>query len=158
MALNKNKSILCIFIDFRKVFETVQPSILLDKMHYYGIRGCIYNWFSSYLGRRTYYSVFNNIPSQTEPIHLEVPQGSILGPILSFIYINDISNISDSHTHKKADNSNLYIIKEGIDQLKLSIDQLLNYRNSLTCIQQSDLIHILSTYITFIFYTRKSPE
>ena len=51
-ALNKSKSILSIFIDFRKAFDTVQPHILLDKMYHYDIRGCIHDWFRSYLNNR----------------------------------------------------------------------------------------------------------
>lgn len=65
-------------------------------MDYYGICECICNWFSSYLSNRTHHSVFNSIPSQTKLVHAEVSQESILGPILFLIYINDISNISDS--------------------------------------------------------------
>ena len=51
-ALNKSKYILSIFIDFRKAFDTAQPHILLDKMYHYGIRGCIHDWFRSYLNNR----------------------------------------------------------------------------------------------------------
>ena len=91
-----NKSIISIFIDFCKTFDTVQPNILLDKMYHYGIRSCIHNWFISYLNNRIQYTIFYKISSHTEPVHLGVAQGSILGPILFLLYINDICNICNS--------------------------------------------------------------
>ena len=110
-ALNNNKSILSVFIDFRKAFDTIQPNILLDKMYHYGIRGCIHDWFSSYLTNRSQFTVFNNSSSTQREIALGVPQGSILGPILFLIYINDICNISKSlKTILFADDSTFYMI------------------------------------------------
>ena len=67
-ALDRKKSIISIFVDFSKAFDTVQPSILLDKMYHYGIRGCIHHWFKSYLNERSQYTVFNNCSSSTKPI------------------------------------------------------------------------------------------
>ena len=171
MALNKSKSILSIFIDFRKAFDTVQPNILLDKMHYYGIRGCIYNWFSSYLSNRIHYTVFNNTPSQTKPVHLGVPQGSILGPLLFLLYINDISNISVSlNSILFADDSTFYmtgdtptetINKANLELQKFSDWCLANritvntsktyymlFTNSITCYQPLPNLTILNDDIT----------
>lgn len=117
-ALNKNKSILSVFIDFSKAFDTVQSSILLDKMYHYGVRGCVHDWFRSYLNNRQQYTIFNNTSSSTKPVELGVPQGSILGPILFLIYINDISNISDTlHTILFADDATFYLIGENPTEL-----------------------------------------
>ena len=110
-SLNNNKSILSIFIDFRKAFDTIQPTILLDKMSHYGIRGCINDWFRSYLINRTQYTNFESKSSTTTKINLGVPQGSLLGPVLFIIYINDIFNISNRfNTILFADDSTLYMI------------------------------------------------
>ena len=112
-ALNKHKSIISIFIDFSKAFDTVDPNILIDKLRHYGIRGCVENWFNSYLTGRSHCTAYNNSKSSTKPIHLGVPQGSILGPILFLIYINDISNASTAfNTIQFADDSTLYMIGE----------------------------------------------
>ena len=110
-AINNNKSILSVFIDFSKAFDTIQPNILLDKIYHYSIRGCIHNWFSSYLKNRSHYTVFNTCASSSREISLGVPQGSILGPILFLIYINDICNISNSlKAILFADDSTFYMI------------------------------------------------
>jgi len=110
-ALHENKSIISIFIDFKKAFDTVQPSVLLDKMYFYGIRGCIHDWFRSYLCNRTQNTVFNDTFSACKPVNLGAPQRTILGPILFLLYINDICNDFHSlNTILFADDSTFYMI------------------------------------------------
>ena len=81
-----------VFIDLKKAFDTVNQSIaiLLDKLQFYGIRGIIHEWFSSYLNGRTQTTQIGDSISDKEKIVCEVPQGSVLGPLLFLIYINDI--------------------------------------------------------------------
>ena len=93
-ALDNGKCAVGIFLDFQKAFDTVNHSILLDKLHCYGIRGIANQWFLSYLSNRQQSVVYNGYESELKVINCGVPQGSILGPLLFLLYINDLTNVS----------------------------------------------------------------
>ena len=92
-SLSKNQVSLLLLIDFSKAFDMVEHDILLKKLHHYGMRGNTYDWIRSYLNNRKQYVSINGVTSTPTEIKYGVPQGSILGPLMFIIYINDIPNI-----------------------------------------------------------------
>ena len=94
LQLDKKEVPINIFLDLSKAFDTLNHDILLRKLEYYGIKGIANNVFRNYLTNRQQYVSWNDTVSENKLITTGVPQGSVLGPLLFIIYINDFSKVS----------------------------------------------------------------
>ena len=131
-AIDEGNIVVGLFLDFQKAFDTVDHSVLLSKLNKYGIRGTAYDWMKSYLTDRTQYIVFNNVQSPKSIITCGVPQGSILGPLLFILYINDIVNVSPSLLPVIfADDTNLFMkgkcVNEVIKIMNSEIEKIVHW-------------------------------
>ena len=120
-CLENGDYVVGVYLDFSKAFDTVNHEILLKKLDHYVIRSAALSWFEIYLSNRTQFVTYDSVSSNCKSISCGVPQGSILGPLLFLLYINDLNSVcKDAMSIFFADDSNLF--KNGKDILKLEED------------------------------------
>ena len=109
-AIDNHSHTIGIFLDFSKAFDTINHDILLHKLSHYGIRGKALEWFRSYLSNRKQFVFLNGTSSTMQSLECGVPQGSLLGPLLFLIYINDFQYSSNVLSFILfADDSNIFL-------------------------------------------------
>ena len=117
-ALENGEYVFGLFLDFSKAFDTVNHDILFTKLECLGIRDTPLQWFKSYLSDREQYVIYNETCSSYKTISCGVPQGSILGPLLFLLYINDLANVSNVlFSLLFADDSNMFVSGKNPDEL-----------------------------------------
>ncbi len=129
-TIEKDEIMVGIFIDLSRAFDTIAHGILLRKLHFYGIRGASLKWIEDYLTNRKQYVEYNNSKSNLGKISIGVPQGSILGPLLFLIYVNDISCISEKISCILfADDTNIFTTGKTLSDISVKINNELKFVN-----------------------------
>ena len=117
-SIDKKQYAAGVFIDLKKAFDTINHNRLIYKLEQYGIRGVALNWVGSYLRNRQQYVKMGDCSSECLDIACGVPQGSVLGPKLFVLYINDICNVSSLvKCILFADDTNIFCSGENLQQL-----------------------------------------
>ena len=150
-ALNEKKKVMSIFLDMSKAFDCVDHNILLQKMQVYGIRGNAFSWFSSYLSGRCQRVIFNGTLSETTcTVECGVPQGSILGPLLYLIYINDINQcLQYCHVTLYADDTTLVATANNYKDLYRIANDDLSALSEWLCLNKLTMNISKTKYITY---------
>ena len=134
MSLNHKIPTLGLFIDISKAFDSMNHSILLDKLYCMGFRGLVHFWLSDYLSSRFQYVEVNGKQSSYRKISCGIPQGSILGPLIFLLRINDLPNFSDKLSCSLFADDNT---------VTFSDSSLKNYLNA----TQIELIHVFDWFV-----------
>lgn len=131
-VLNKKQCVGAIFLDFKRAFETINRELLLKKLEKMGFGGTVLKWFNSYLINRMQVCKYENSVSVPLQVLHGVPQGSVLGPILFILYLNDIVTFIKKHNADVeiqlfADDTLIYVIGKDIDIITDTLNKVLEH-------------------------------
>jgi len=108
--LDSDEYTIGIYLDLQKAFDTGNHDVLLYKLNNYGIKKSVYQWFKNYLSDRKQFTSLPGVSSEIGYISIGVPQGSVLGPLLFLLYVNDIHQaVLDAEVKLFADDTNLFL-------------------------------------------------
>ena len=145
-----------LFLDFKRAFDLVNHSILLDKMYEYGVHNTELAWFKNYLSDRSQCVCYNGKLSTFRDVGMGIPQGSILGPLLFVIFINDICDLNFEQNTKiclYADDTALFCKGRDISSVQTSLQ--LEFEKLMLWVQMNDLKLNTSKSKVMLFGTRK---
>ena len=156
--LGRKEIALLLLIDFSKAFDMVDHDILLEKLAHYDIRGMAYQWLKSYLYNRKQFVSINGKNSKINPFKYGVPQGSILGPLLFIIYINDIPNIQQATKFiLYADDANIIIHGKTMHKIEMKFNIL--SKNLVNWVSANGLsLNVRKTNYMIFTNMRRNPD
>ena len=158
-ALDENKTVCGLFIDFSKAFDTVDHQILLEKLEYYGIKNTAHAWFSDYLSNRMQYVEIDGHKSDSLNVTYGVPQGSTLGPLLFLLYINDLPLCSTKLIFRLfADDTNVFLDDSDLDNIERDMNRELNKVSDWLNANKLSLNLTKSNYMLLIPRNRRRPR
>ena len=137
----------CIYMDFAKAFDTVPHKRLLNKLSSYGICGKLHAWIKAFLTDRTQRVTVNGVTSEVDVVVSGIPQGSVLGPVLFIVYINDIFDNIKSEGFLFADDTKIFKAiqnEQDAAELQADIDELERWTNKWLLKFNPDKCHVLS--------------
>ena len=127
IAMNERNMTISVFMDLRKAFDTVNHKILCSKLSVYGIKDANLEWIKNYLNNRSQKTKVNGSISDSLPVECGVPQGSVLGPLLFLVYVNNMSKCLQHIEHcLYADDTVLYISGNDFDTMVSTLQEDLN--------------------------------
>ena len=154
-AIDNGKMIGVVLVDFKKAFDLVDHQILLNKLEIYGIKDDALSWFDTYLTNRKQQVSINNCQSDFQQISYGVPQGSILGPLLFLLFINDLPLYTNNvFTDLYADDTTVYDIQDSMEQIESNLQSALNGLQ-IWCKSNGMILNSSKTKVMFVTTNQK---